>query len=83
MIRAWPSPPSAGAPGCSRLWARSRVRTARAGLLVSLLLALAPAYDPIRPALDTFLAELERLPTGAARRITAKGLFAGIGIDVF
>jgi len=32
-------------------------------LLIDLLLAFAPAYDPIRPALDTFLAELERIPT--------------------
>jgi hypothetical protein len=32
-------------------------------LLTDLLLAFAPAYDPIRPALDTFLAELERIPT--------------------
>jgi hypothetical protein len=32
-------------------------------LLVDLLLALAPAYDPVRAPLDTFLAELERIPT--------------------
>jgi hypothetical protein len=32
-------------------------------LLIDLLLAFAPAYDPIRPALDMFLAELERIPT--------------------
>lgn len=32
-------------------------------LLMDLLLAFAPAYDPIRPALDRFLAELERIPT--------------------
>jgi hypothetical protein len=32
-------------------------------LLVDILLAFAPAYDPVRPALDTFLAELERIPT--------------------
>ena len=32
-------------------------------LLVDILLAFAPAYDPIRPALDTFLAQLETIPT--------------------
>lgn len=32
-------------------------------LLVDILLAFAPAYDPVRPALDTFLSELERIPT--------------------
>jgi hypothetical protein len=32
-------------------------------LLTDLLLAFAPAYDPIRPALDTFLAEIEQIPT--------------------
>jgi hypothetical protein len=30
--------------------------------LVGLLLILAPGYDPVRPALDTFLAELEAIP---------------------
>jgi hypothetical protein len=32
-------------------------------LLTDILLAFAPAYDPVRPALDTFLAEIERIPT--------------------
>ena len=32
-------------------------------LLIDILLAFAPAYDPIRPALDTFLAQLEAIPT--------------------
>jgi hypothetical protein len=32
-------------------------------LLTDILLAFAPAYDPIRPALDTFLAQLEAIPT--------------------
>jgi hypothetical protein len=32
-------------------------------LLVDILLAFAPAYDPVRPALDRFLSELERIPT--------------------
>jgi len=31
-------------------------------VLVALLLILAPGYDPVRPALDTFLAELEAIP---------------------
>jgi hypothetical protein len=32
-------------------------------LLTDLLLAFAPGYDPIRPALDAFLAQLEQIPT--------------------
>jgi hypothetical protein len=32
-------------------------------VLVALLLIVAPGYDPVRPALDTFLAELEAIPT--------------------
>jgi hypothetical protein len=32
-------------------------------LLTDILLAFAPAYDSIRPALDTFLAQLEAIPT--------------------
>lgn len=32
-------------------------------LLTDVLLALAPAYDPIRPALDAFLAQIEAVPT--------------------
>ena len=35
---------------------RGRPRAGGAG-------AVGPAYNPIRPALDTFLAELERIPT--------------------
>ena len=31
-------------------------------LLVALLVIIAPGYDPVRPALDTFLAELEAIP---------------------
>jgi hypothetical protein len=31
-------------------------------VLVALLLIIAPGYDPVRPALDTFLAELEAIP---------------------
>jgi hypothetical protein len=31
-------------------------------VLVALLLIVAPGYDPVRPALDTFLAELEAIP---------------------
>jgi hypothetical protein len=31
-------------------------------VLVAALLIIAPGYDPIRPALDTFLAELEAIP---------------------
>jgi len=31
-------------------------------VLVALLVILAPGYDPVRPALDTFLAELEAIP---------------------
>jgi hypothetical protein len=31
-------------------------------VLVALLLIVAPGYDPVRPGLDTFLAELEALP---------------------
>jgi hypothetical protein len=34
--------------------------------LVALLLIVAPGYDPVRPALDTFLAELEAIPTSDA-----------------
>jgi hypothetical protein len=32
-------------------------------LIVELALDIAPTYDPIRTSLDTFLAELERIPT--------------------
>ena len=32
-------------------------------LIVDILLAFAPAYDPVRPGLDTFLAQLEAIPT--------------------
>ena len=31
-------------------------------VLVALLVIIAPGYDPVRPALDTFLAELEAIP---------------------
>lgn len=31
-------------------------------VLVTVLMIIAPAYDPVRPALDTFLAELEAIP---------------------
>jgi hypothetical protein len=31
-------------------------------VLVAVLLIVAPGYDPVRPALDTFLAELEAIP---------------------
>jgi hypothetical protein len=50
-------------PRCERAEDAAPADRALEVLLVSILLALAPAYDPIRAPLDTFLAELERIPT--------------------
>jgi hypothetical protein len=52
-----------GDPRCDRADKAAPDDRAIDVLLTDLLLAFAPAFDPIRPALDTFLAELERIPT--------------------
>jgi len=55
--------PALGDPRCDRVGAAAPGLTGILVLAVELVLDITPAYDPVRPALDTFLAELEQIPT--------------------
>jgi hypothetical protein len=55
--------PALGDPRCDRADKAARGLQGLEVLLVELALDIAPTYDPIRTSLDTFLAELERIPT--------------------
>jgi hypothetical protein len=50
-------------PRCDRVERAAPGLTGFEVLLVELVLDITPAYDPVRPALDTFLAQIEAIPT--------------------
>ena len=50
-------------PRCDRVENAAPGLTAILVLAVELVLDITPAYDPVRPALDAFLAQIEQIPT--------------------